>query len=75
MVIEAKDHSGVMQFVLVNDVELEIPGVNEPLKVLVKTSQWNPDGHCSLTFKSLTACGASPDTFAQDLGAIHRSDS
>ena len=23
----------------------------------------------------IAACGASPDTFAQDLGAIHRSDS
>src|ERR1035437_4342869 len=58
LVIKGEDLSESMhRFILADDVQLEIPGISEPLQVSVSGNLWNSEGHSSLTLKPLqTPC-------------------
>jgi hypothetical protein len=54
LVIESEDVSGQLPpFVLADDPQLEIPGVHDPLNVIVSQNSWNSEGHSSLTLRPL----------------------
>ena len=58
LVIESEDISGKLPpFIVANDVQLQIPGVREPLDVMVVPRSWSSEGHSSLTLLPLqTPC-------------------
>lgn len=52
--IECVESSGRWpRFILEDGLQLEIPGVREPLDVLVSQNSWNSGGHSSLTLQPL----------------------
>ena len=58
LIINSEDLSGSLPpFTGAQDLQLDIPGVGEPLDVMVIQSTWNPEGHSSLTLRPLqTPC-------------------
>jgi hypothetical protein len=54
LIIEGKDASGILPpFILPDDLKLEIPGVREPLDVIVTQISWNFAGHSALALRPM----------------------